>query len=116
MITSVIALIIQILPILLQTFGVVSPQIQDLIVKLAAAIPGLITSLVQGGGPTQDIMDVLEALQPEIAALKADTKLDPEALQMAETLDGAITDALADWKEATATTDPSTLTELPTTF
>lgn len=114
MILTVIALIIQLLPGILQSAGVISPAMSKLISQLGAAVPGLITSLAQGKSVPDDVLALLKAFQSEIAALKASpTTLAPGALQMADSLDSALTSALAAYEDAGKKTDPSNLTDLP---
>jgi hypothetical protein len=115
LVTTIVTLLIQFLPIILQSAGVITPSMQTLIQQLGAALPGLITSLSQGKGATADIMAVLEAAQAEIGALIANNPGLPAAtLQTAAELDKAITASLAAYTEAGKVTDPSTLTPLPT--
>ena len=115
MLTNVIALLINLLPGLLQSVGV-SPQMSDLIGKLGAAVPVLITSLAQGKGVPDEIIAILTAFQSEIQALQSGTNLDADALAIAATLDQGITEALLAYEQSKVTTDPSNLTPLPTNF
>jgi hypothetical protein len=114
MVTTIISLLIQYLPLILQSAGVISPAIETLIQQLGAALPGLIASLVAGKGPTQDVLTILQAFQTELATLRTNTALSPVVLAMADELDRGITAALNAYVAAEKTTDPTTLTELPT--
>lgn len=115
LITTAISLIIQFLPQILSATGVISPNISKLISDLGGAIPGLITSLATPGATVPDeTITVLNGLRTELAALQADTTLDPAALQMISTLLESIDDALAAYEAAGKTDDPSTLQPLPT--
>lgn len=113
---TILMLIVNLVPSILQETGVISPGIESLISKLGGALPGLITSLAAGKGPTDEVMAILDALQTEIGVLMKSTTLSPNGLALASSLDGALTDALAGYKAAQVTTDPSTLTPLPETL
>jgi hypothetical protein len=114
MFTSAILLAIQLLPTILQGVGVITPTLSKTITDLGAAVPGLITSLATPGATVPDeTIAVLTALRTEIAALQADTKTSPAALQAAATLLEAIDDALAAYEAGERVDDPSTLQPLP---
>lgn len=114
MILSVVTLLIQLLPGILQGVGVISPAINKLITDLAEQIPGLIKAVTTGGSVPTEIITILQSFQAEITTLQADTNLDPAALQLAATLNTALATALAAYQAAGSTTDPSNLTPLPT--
>jgi hypothetical protein len=116
MIGTILMLIVQLLPGILSATGVVTPAIAALISQLGGSLPALITSLTAGKGPTADFMAVLAALKPEIAALKTNTALSPEDLALADSLDDAMTKALAGYADAEDKTDPNSLTDLPETL
>lgn len=116
MIGTILMLVVNLLPGILQETGVISPVIAGLVGKLGAALPGLVTSLVAGKGPTDEVMAVLDALKTEIAALASSTKLSPAGLAMAASLDSGLEAALAEYKLAQLTTDPSNLLPLPETL
>ena len=114
LILAAIALIIQFLPQILSAAGVISPAIANLIQQLGAVVPGLVTGLAAGKGVPDDVIELLQAFQSEIQVLQKDSNLDPTALQQADTLNGAITDALAAYRQAQTVCDPSNLKPLPT--
>jgi hypothetical protein len=116
MIGTILMLIVQLLPGILSATGVVTPTLAALIGKLGASIPSLIANLSAGKGPTEDFMAVLAALKPEIAVLKDNTNLSPEDLALADSLDDAMTKALAGYADAEIKTDPNSLTDLPETL
>ena len=115
-IASIIGLIISVLPGILTAAGVASPQWTALIAQLASVIPGLIAQLATGGTPTADSISFLQTIQKELATLKADTSLDPEALDKADSLNLAVTEALEAYVQAETVCDPSNLTHLPVNF
>jgi hypothetical protein len=114
MVLSVVALIIQLLPGILSSTGLISGSLSTLISQLAAAIPGLIASIVTKQPAPTEIATILAAIQDELTVLKASTTLNPVALADATTLDAALTNALAAYQTAGTVDDPSTLTPLPT--
>lgn len=114
MLLTTITLLINLLPGLLQSVGVITPAMEGLIAKLGAAVPVLITSIAQGKSIPDDVLAVLTAFQTEIRAMQTGTNLSPDDLAIAATLDQAITDALIAHEAAGKITDPSTLTPLPT--
>lgn len=116
LITSIISLVITLLPQILSSTGVISPAIAALIAQLGAALPGLIANLAAGKGPTSDVLAVLSALKSEIAVLRASGTLPANELALADSLDSALASSLTAYGEAQITTDPSTLTELPETL
>jgi len=113
LISTVIMLVINLLPQILESPGPISPAIEALIVKLGASLPGLILSLKNGTGPTDEAMTVLAGLRTEIGVLRDGGLLSPAKLAIADSLDAALSSALAGYQFAETTTDPSTLTELP---
>lgn len=115
MISSILMLIVQLLPGILQETGM-SASMSTLIGQLGGAIPGLITSLTAGQGVTADFMAILAALKQEIAVLAATTNLSPKALEMVASLDTALAAALAGYTAAQTKTDPNSLTDLPETL
>lgn len=114
---SILALVQLLLPVLLNLLGssgVISPSLGNLIGQLAAAIPTLISSLLSGGGVTNEILAVLQAIQSEVNALKQNTNvLTQNEANEINALDAGITDALNAYKASLVTTDPSNLTPLP---
>lgn len=114
MLAIILNLVLTLGPTLLEKFGAISPALGTLIADLGAAIPALIAKLQSGGTPTDDELALLQAFQSEIAALQANTDLDPADLQLAAGLNAAVTEALAAYQSAEAKTDPSNLTPLPT--
>lgn len=114
MLTSILTLIGAFLPNILQSFGVISPAIANLISQLEGVIPGLVAKLTAGGTPTDDELALLQAFQAEIVALQQNTTLNPQDLAIAAALNSALTDALAAYQEAVLKDDPSDLTPLPT--
>lgn len=114
MILSIVALVIQLLPGILSSVGVISPALGSLITNLGAAIPGLITSLSSGQSAPAEIVTILEGIQAELKVLQAQTTLDSTALSYATMLDAALTSALTACQQASVVDDPSTLTSLPT--
>lgn len=114
MILSIVALVIQLLPGILSSTGVVSPAMGSLIANLGTALPGLITSLSSGGSAPDEIVAVLQGIQAELLVLRSQTQLDPQALSYATMLDAALTDALKAYEQAAVLDDPSTLAPLPT--
>lgn len=115
MIPTILTLIVQLLPGILQETGM-SANMSTLIAKLGGAIPGLITSLTAGKGATADFMAILAALKQEIAVLAATTNLSPKGLEMVASLDNALAAALAGYAAAQTKTDPNSLTDLPETL
>lgn len=113
MISTVIMLIINLLPQILESSGVISAPIESLIVRLGAALPGLITSLAQGKGTTDTVMTVLAGIKTEIGVLRDSGKLAPDKVAIADSLEAALANALEGYTFAQTTTDPSTLTDLP---
>lgn len=114
---AIVTLISTLLPILLSllgTEGIISPSLSGLITQLAAAIPALITGLINGKSATAEIVTVLQAIQSEVNALKTGSTL--FTLNQANeinALDSAITNALNAYTASTTTDDPSNLTPLP---
>lgn len=109
MLLTILTLIGTLLPVLLKAFGVNS-SIDNLIPAMTAAISGIVTGIQT----KQPVNAELTALQTALAALEADTSLSPVIL-------GDISEGVADLKAAITayqaaqtTTDPSTLTPLPT--
>ena len=109
MLITILTLVGTLLPVLLKAFGVNS-TIDNLIPALTAAIGGIVTGIQT----KQPVTAELTALQTALAALEADTSLSPVIL-------GDISEGVADLKAAITayqaaqtTTDPSTLTPLPT--
>lgn len=112
---TAISLIIQSLPVILQSVGVISPTMEKLIADLGSAVPGLITSLSTKGGTVPDeTIATLGALRTEITALQNDTNISPEALELTNTLLASIDGALTEYEAAGKADDPSTLRALPT--
>ncbi len=111
---TIISLVLTLLPQILSSTGVIPPGIANLIASLGAALPGLVTSLVAGKGPTDDVLSILAALKTEIAALRTSGVLTPSELALADSLDTALADALTGYEDAEKETDPSKLTPLPT--
>jgi hypothetical protein len=112
MIGTILMLVTTLLPVIFAGIGV-PPVVGTLIGSLGAALPGLITSLTAGKGPTDEVLTVLAALQTEIAALSNSKTLTPDKLLLAASLDHALQAALAGYQAAETTTDPTTLTDLP---
>jgi hypothetical protein len=110
---TILMLVINLLPQILEGTRVISPAIGSLIVRLGAALPGLVTSLSNGTGPTDEAMSVLAGLKTEIGVLRDAGVLSPAKLAIADSLDSALTQALAGYQFAEQQTDPSTLTDLP---
>lgn len=115
-ISTILALIIQLLPQILSTVGVITPKMSSLIQELGAAVPTVITAVVSGGTVDNTVLALLQAVQTEIQALGNVAALPTATVQLIESLDNGITNALADYQLAQQTDDPSTLTPLPETF
>lgn len=113
MILSILSLLVNTLPVILQSTGVISASMSSLITTLGNIVPTVIRSVSAGEPVADEVIQFLQAAQVEIASLRANTLLDPNALQLADTLDRGITDALVAYEAAGKTTDPSTLTPLP---
>ena len=115
-IVTILALIIQLLPQILAGVGVITPKMSGLIEQIGAAVPGVVSAVVTGGSVDDKVLATLRALQTEIQAIGNSTTVNPASLQLIESLDNGITNALADYEQAQVTDDPSTLTPLPETL
>jgi len=107
--TTIIAAILALLPSVLQYTGL-SANLDNLIVALGTTLTGFITSLVNKQPVESTILTVFDET---LAALKADTSLDPVILADLSEGISVLEAAIAGWKSADANTDPTTLTPLP---
>lgn len=114
MIGTIFSLLVTLLPQIFAATGIIPPQIATLIANLGLALPGLVASLTAGQGPTDVVLSILQALKTEFAALRTSGVLSVDQLQMLDSLDSALTQALEGYADAEIETDPSKLTELPT--
>jgi hypothetical protein len=114
MVLSIIALVIQLLPSILSSTGVISPALSTLIGQLSAAIPGIITSVATKQPVTSEIQTILAGIQTELGVLRNSDLLNDAAMAEAQTLDAALTDALAAFTASGLKDDPSNMTPLPT--
>lgn len=116
-ILTIITALLPILTNLLGTEGVISPNLEALITKLAGAIPTLIASLITGKSATSDVLAVLQAIQTEVNALKSsNTLFTLNQANEINALDTAITNAITSYTASTTTDNPSNLTPLPETL
>lgn len=116
-ILSIITGLLPLLVNLLTSDGIISKSLSSLIINLSTAIPALVAGLLNGGGVTNDIIVVLQAIQAEVNALKTSSAV--FTLNQANeinALDTAITAAIKAYNTAKVTDDPSNLTPLPTTL
>lgn len=97
----------------LQAAGVTSPSITALITSLESTVLPLIQNLTTGNSTTSDVLAVLGALSGVIATLKAQTGVSATVLSQLNTLDLAVTAALAAYVTAEKGIDLTTLTPLP---
>jgi hypothetical protein len=109
-----ISLVVNVALAALQAAGVTSPAITGLITSLEGTVVPLISNLSSGASKTSDVLAVLGALSGVIATLKAQTGISPTILGQLNTLDLAVTAALAAYVQAGKGIDTSTLTQLPT--
>lgn len=114
MFQSVMLLVIQLLPQILQSTGVISPNIESLIQDLGSSTADIITELATGGPETDRTIMTLQSLRTVLTELQTDTTLSPDALQMVKTLLESIETAFENYEDAGKVTDPSLLTPLPT--
>ena len=108
MLLTIISLLGSLLPVILPKLGT-SASIDSLIEAAVAGIGSLFSSLKSGS--TVDA--VLATLTAALAALKADTSLDPAILAEISEATTDLEAAIAAYQAAEVTENPSTLTPLP---
>ncbi len=109
----IITLIVNVALAALQSAGIVTPAITSLTTSLESTILPLVTNLSAGNSSTSDVLAVLGALSGVIATLKAQTGLNPTLLSQLNTLDTAVTAALAAYVQGGKGIDLSVLTPIP---
>jgi len=112
MIEQLPGLAFTILTALLGSFGVNVPEsISKLVAGLTPAVQKLIEDLRNRGSASQETVTVLQDLLPVLAAVKADTSVDPRFTEWAELITEMITNvAIAD-ADAQTLIDPDKLHE-----
>jgi hypothetical protein len=107
-----IAMIVNVALTALQTSGIVSPSITSLISSLEGTVLPMVQNLSAGTSTTSDVLAVLGGLSGVIATLKAQTGINPEVLTQLNTLDAAVTAALAAYVQAGKGIDLTVLDQL----
>jgi hypothetical protein len=107
-----ISLLVNVVMAALQSAGVTSPAITSLVTSLESTVVPLIANLTAGNSKTSDVLAVLGALSGVIATLKAQTGLNPTVLTQLNTLDEAVTAALAAFVQAGKGLDLTVLTPI----
>jgi hypothetical protein len=108
MLTEILLALAQLLPGILGQYGV-SPKLDNLIESGISAL-GAIFAAIRAGG---NVDAVLTALQAALAAVEADTSLDPKVLDETAELIRVLKSAIAAYQQAMVVEDVSTLTPLP---
>lgn len=98
----------------LSDFGVNVPtSIENLIESLAPVVEDIIADIEKGGTPSAETVTILQQLAPAIAAIKADTSINPQYVQWATLLDDVLVSVLLADTEAQNKVDPTTLSPQP---
>ena len=115
MLTTILMLLASLLPSLLPMLGL-SPSVSGLISAAATGIKSIIADVgaaKSGASVSADTTAALVVLQSAVAALRADTALDPTALATVNEQLLCLEEAISALQAAEITVDPTTLTPLP---
>ena len=105
MLTTILTILGQLLPTILQNSGVIGSGTSTLIANLSAQVAGLFAALCNGQTKTQDALAVLGAMQGVISVLKGTANMPQAALTEIGNIELDVQKALAAYVKAEAGLD-----------